>query len=103
MIITICNKQFDTQEIKSIDIRESKIFVETKDDFFNFRWTEQEEIQEAKDYLKFEELTEKELHEAVTTIILVCEFFLNQKEQCIPCPLKKKEGCLFNYLPIDWR
>lgn len=103
MIITICDRKFDTEDIKSINIRENKVFVETKDDFFNFRYTDHEEIREAEDYLNFERLTEKELQKAVMTIILVCEFFLNQKEQCVPCPLKKKEGCLFNYLPIDWR
>lgn len=103
MILTICNKQFDTQDIKSIDIREHKVFIETYDDFFNFRWTEQEEIREAEDYLKFKKLTQEGLHEAVTTIIMVCEYFLNQKEQCAPCPLKKQQGCIFSYLPIDWR
>ena len=103
MILTICNYQFDTDDIKSIDIRESKVFVETKEDFFNLRWTDPEEIQEAQEYLKFEKLTEKELQQAVMTIILVCDYFLNRKEQCAPCPLKKQQGCIFSYLPIDWR
>ena len=103
MIITICNYQFDTDDIKSIDIRENKVFVETKEDFFNFRWKNPEEIQEAQEYLNFEKLTEKELQQAVMTIILVCDYFLNKKEQCAPCPLKKQQGCIFSYLPIDWR
>ena len=103
MQLNICNMIFDTQDIKSIDIREGKVFVETYDDFLNLRYKEKEEIKEAEEYLKFQKLTEKDLQSAVMTIIFVCEYFLNQKEQCAPCPLKKKQGCIFQYLPIDWR
>ena len=103
MLITICNQQFDTDEIKAISIKENRIFVETTEDFFNLVWKNPEEIKEAEDYLKFEKLTEKELIDAVNTIIMTCDYFINKKEQCAPCPLKKKKGCIFNYLPMDWR
>lgn len=103
MQLNICNMMFDTQDIKSIDIREGKVFVETYDDFLNLRYKDKEEIKEAEEYLKFQKITENDLQSAVMTIIFVCEYFLNQKEQCAPCPLKKKQGCIFQYLPIDWR
>lgn len=103
MIITICNQQFNTNEIKDICIRENNVLIDTEDDYFNLRYTKEEEIKEAKAFLQFKEMTRKELLDAVNIIMITCDFFLNRKEQCAPCPLKKKEGCIFDYTPIDWR
>lgn len=103
MKITICNQEFDTNEINSLEIADGRIFIETADDFFNLRWTNEEQICEARAYLRFQTLTRTELIKAVDTIMIVCSYFINEKEQCAPCPLKKREGCIFKYVPIEWR
>jgi len=103
MIVNICNRPFDSKEIEDITIRNNKIFIETKEDFIEIRYTKEEEIQEARDFLNFKQLTKSDLMNAVNMIILVCDHFINKKEQCEPCPLKKKHGCIFDYTPIDWR
>lgn len=103
MQITICNQVFDTNEIKTLTIKEGRVFVETEEDFFNLRWFNKEEIQEAENYLRFQTLTRDQLYDAVNIIMTTCDYFINTKEQCEPCPLKKKQGCIFNYTPIDWR
>ena len=103
MIITICNRQFNTNEIEDIRIHEGRIFVTTTEDYFEFRYIKEEDIKEAKDYLKFQEITRHELLDAVNTIMITCDYFINEKEQCEPCPLKKREGCIFGRIPIDWR
>ena len=103
MLITICQRTFDTNDIKSLTIRDHKIFIETTEDYLNLPWRREEEIREAQDYLKFQELTRKELIEAVNLIMLTCDYFINEKDQCQPCPLRKREGCIFGRMPIDWR
>lgn len=103
MIITVCNQQFDTKDIKMLDIKEGRVFIETEEDFFNIRYTSADEIEEAKNYLKFQTLTRKQLIDAVEIIMITCDYFINEKEQCTPCPLKKKKGCIFGQVPIEWR
>ena len=72
MIITVCNQQFDTQDIKTLDIKEGRVFIETEEDFFNIRYTNADEIEEAKNYLKFQTLTRKQLIDAVEIIMITC-------------------------------
>ena len=103
MYITVCNKQFPVEDIQSIKITDSKVFIETTDDFFDMRYTSEEQLQEARGWLKAKSITLPELREAVTLIITVCTVFLNTKEQCFQCPLKKKNGCVFSTIPINWR
>lgn len=103
MQITICNQIFETETIKNIDIAEGRVFIDTDDDYYSLRWTRPEDIREAENYLNFTKLTRRELLDAVNIIILVCDYFINRKEQCNSCPLKKKQGCIFDYTPIDWR
>lgn len=103
MIITICNQEFDTNDIKDIFITDIKVMVHTTDDFYDIRYSNEEQIKEARNYLKFKELTRKELLQAVNVIITTCDYFISEKEQCAPCPLKKAQGCIFNYIPKDWR
>lgn len=103
MLITICNQTFDTNEIESLSIRDGRVLIDTAENFYNLRWYNKEDIKEAEAYLKFRTLTRKELMEAVNIIMVTCDYFINEKEQCKPCPLKKKDGCIFEHAPIDWR
>lgn len=103
MIITICNKQFDTEKIQSLSITSTNVLIDTEDNFYNLRWTHEESIQEARNYLKFQKLQKQELMDAVILIMTVCEYFINSKTQCANCPLKRKQGCIFYSIPIDWR
>ena len=105
MLIEVCGKKFNTEDIRELVIREQvqKVFVDTTEDFYELRYTNENEIKEAKSYLRFNQITRTELIDAVNIIIMVCDHFINKKEQCEPCPLKKKEGCIFSYLPIEWR
>jgi hypothetical protein len=103
MIITICGIDFDTDTINYITINESKILIDTAEDFFDMHWSCEEDISAARTYLKIQELTKKELLQAVDTIVMICDYFINSKDQCAPCPLQKRNGCVFTCIPIEWR
>ena len=103
MIITICDKLFDTEEIRDLTITNTSVLIDTEEDFYTLRYTHEEDIQDALNYQHFKELTRGELQQAVNTIIFVCEFFLNSKTQCYMCPLQKEEGCVFTTIPLEWR
>ena len=105
MLIEVCGRTFDTDNIRELVIREQvqKVFIDTTDEFYELRYSKEKDITEARNYLRFKEITRRELFDAVNLVIMVCDFFINKEEQCAPCPLKKKEGCVFTYLPIDWR
>jgi len=103
MIITICNKQFELEQINDISITATNVFIDTEEDFYNLRYTNEEQIQEAKTYLKFKKLQKEELMEAVMLLITTCNYFINSKTQCSMCPLKRQHGCIFYSVPIDWR
>jgi hypothetical protein len=103
MNITICGRVFDTTTIRSIIINETKIHIDAEDDFYSFSYHNEKEITDAKRWLKLKETTIPELQTAVSLIITVCEEFLSQKEQCENCPLKRKKGCVFTEIPINWR
>lgn len=103
MIITVCNRKFNTKDIQNIRIHEGRIFITTEEDYYEMRFTREDDIKQARDYMHFQEITRKELIDAVDLIMITCDFFINEKEQCEPCPLKKREGCIFGRIPIDWR
>ena len=103
MILTICNQTFDTDIIKELTVTNTSVLIGTENDFYTIRYTNKDDIQDALNYQHFKELTRKELQQAVTTIILVCEYFINSKTQCNLCPLQRAEGCVFTTIPIDWR
>ena len=103
MILHINNQEFDTEDIRNLTITNTSVLIETEEDFYTVRYHKREDIQEALDYQHFKELTRGELQQAVNTIILTCEFFLNSKEQCSLCPLQRFEGCVFTTIPLDWR
>ena len=103
MKITICNHQFDTENIIDLNITESSVLIDAKDDFYRLRYTQESEIIEARNYLKFKSLRKRDVMDAVMTIILICDYFINNKTQCELCPLKRNKGCIFESIPIDWR
>ena len=103
MKITICQQEFDTEEIRSLQITSSKVFIDTEDEYYELRWYKEEDIKAAEEYLRFKELTRKELLDAVNTIMITCDYFINEKEQCKPCPLQKRNDCVFTCIPIEWR
>lgn len=103
MYINICNKTFETNEIINLIIRNNKVLIDTEEDFYELRYSNKEDIREAEEYLKFKSITRNELLNAVNTIIVVCEYFINSKDQCEDCPLQRKEGCIFTTIPIEWR
>ena len=103
MEITICNKKFNTESIKGLSITENAVLIDAVDDFYRLRYTNENEILDAKTYLKFEKLKKEELMDAVRIIIITCDYFINSKTQCESCPLKRSQGCVFNSNPIEWR
>lgn len=103
MIVTICNKKFNSEEIRSIHITSTEVFVETEEDYFALRYLSEEELVGARNWLKFQNITNKDLLDAVNLLIITCDYYINSKTQCYSCPLKRKEECIFNYMPIDWR
>ena len=103
MKITICNKQFNTETIKDITITEHNVLVDAEDDFYRIRYTKEEDIVDARTYLRFKTMQKEDLMNAVMIIITTCDYFINSKSQCAFCPLKRDQGCVFNSNPIDWR
>lgn len=105
MEITICNHRFDSREIRNItfNANNTKIFVDTNDDFFVFNYKFENEVIEAKQWIRLQTLSMKELNEAITTIMSVCNYFINTNSQCSLCPIKRNKGCLFETIPINWK
>jgi len=103
MILRIAGKAFNTESIVDIIISDNQVLIQTHEDFHRIRYTNEEEIIEAKNWLKFHSLTKKDLLEAIHILMITCDFFINTKEQCELCPLSKKDGCVFTSIPIDWR
>ncbi len=103
MWITICNRQFNTDTIHSITITGNFIQIDTDEDFYNLHWRREQEIAEAKQWLQLQSITEQEISNAISTLIMICNTYLNQKEQCNPCPLHKQSGCIFQQIPMNWR
>lgn len=103
MKITICNRVFDQEQIRNIIITKERVLIDAYDNFYNLVYDDESEIQEAMAYLRFKNVKFDELMDAIILIITTCEQFLSHKTQCLLCPLKKNEGCIFNNIPIDWR
>ena len=92
MIITICGREFETSEIEYLKIHERTVFITTAEDCYEYRYTKEEDIQEAENYLKFQEITRKELLDAVNIIMITCDFFsLTKKNNVSPALLKRRK------------
>ena len=102
MIIKICNRYFDANDILSVIIRDREVLLDTKDDSYRILYSKKEDITQLKSWLKFRSLTKKDIMETLNILIIICDFFINTKEQCESCPLKKRTGCVFTKIPIDW-
>lgn len=102
MIITVCGKPIDAQNILSVIIKEHEVLIDTPEDFLRIKYSSEDEIIELKNWKRFSELTKAELIEALNLLYITCEFFINTKDQCNGCPLKRKDGCAFTSIPIDW-
>ena len=103
MFITVCNQTIDVQSILSVIIKDNEVLIDTTEDFLRIKYSSLDEITELKNWQKFSTLTRAELQEALNLLYITCEFFINMKDQCTDCPLKRKEGCVFTTIPIDWR
>lgn len=105
MKINISGRVFDSEEIKEISIRENQreVFVTTKDNFFRIRYRSEKDIEDVLYWKGLSEITTKDLHEALYLIVITCDYFINSKEQCKNCPLKKNTKCILSDIPINWR
>ena len=105
MIITICGKNFNTDNIISLHINEStnRVFIDTDDDFFNLIYRSEEDIVDARRWIKLQTLTLHDLHEAMHVIVSTCNYFINTSNQCALCPIKRSHGCFFLTIPNNWR
>jgi len=105
MNITVCGHKFNTNNIRGITINEdrNKISIDAKDDFYTLDYRTELDIIEAKNWLRIQHTTLPELSAAVSLIITTCDEFLSQTTQCEACPLKRKKGCIFTEIPMNWR
>lgn len=105
MEVHICDRKFDSNDIKNISFNHSntKIFIDTDDDFIILSFNDESDIIEAKQWIRLQQLSLKELNEAISIIINVCNYFINTETQCSLCPIKRTRGCLFENIPINWK
>ena len=93
----------DTNSIKEVTIRDGEVLLDTQENFYRLRYLTEDEIVELRHFQRFKTLSRSELMEALNLLMITCDFFLNTKTQCQYCPLHKKDGCVFNTIPINWR
>ncbi len=74
-----------------------------KEDFISARYTNEEEIKDARNWLRMQDLQEKDLQEAIALLTIVCDNYINSYNQCQECPLHKKNGCIVTTIPINWQ
>ena len=106
MKLHIAGQDFDSEEIRELSIREQQreVFVTTQDDFFRIKYRSKNEIEDAYYWKELSNITFHDLNKAVFLIITVCDYFINSKEQCTNCPLRKKyTKCIFSTIPNNWR
>ena len=105
MKLNIAGRIFDSEEINELTIRESQkeVFVSTNDDFFRIKYRSKDEIADVYFFKEIDKITTKDVNQAIYLLATVCEVFINSKEQCNNCPLKKNTNCIFLSIPNDWR
>ena len=59
MIITICDKYFDTEKIRNLTITNTSILINTKKNFYTLHYTNKKNIQNTLNYQYFKKLTKK--------------------------------------------
>ena len=102
MILKICNQIFESEEITGLQIREKEVFIDGKEDFYRLKIKTEEDIHDAKIYLKLQELSYQDLYDALRVLQAVCDVYINSKEQCAECPLYKSYGCAVQTIPNNW-
>jgi hypothetical protein len=105
MILHIAGRVFDSDEVKELTIREERreVFVTTEDDFYRIKYRSREDIEDVYFWKRMDKITVKDVHNAMYILTIVCEFFINSKEQCQQCPLKKNNQCMLMTIPNNWR
>ena len=105
MRLNIAGRIFDSEEIHELTIREAQkeVFDSTQDDFFRIRYRSAEEIADVYFYKELDNITNRDIDHAIYLLSMVCKIFVNSKEQCNNCPLKKNTKCIFLSIPNDWR
>ena len=105
MKINVAGRIFDSEEIREMSIKEEqkKVFVTTTEDFFRISYRQKQDIEDVYFWLQMSDLTTKDVHHAMYILSMVCDYFINQKEQCNDCPLKTNNTCLLMTIPNNWR
>lgn len=103
MILKICNRYFQTENIDHITITDKKVLITLSDDFVMLNYRKEEDIADARLYLKLQNITYQDIYEAVQVLAGICDVFINSKSQCSTCPLHKKFGCMLQTIPINWK
>lgn len=106
MILNIAGEFFNTDEFEDIFHREEikTVFITTST--YGCQRIEYDSLEEIQDLVMWERLqtiTNKDVFQAMYTLIMVCEYYVNSKTQCIECPLQNELGCMLNTIPINWR
>lgn len=105
MKLNISGRVFDTDDIYEISIRENQkeVFITTNEDFYRIKYRSEKDIADVIYWKKLSDTTTQDIHNAIYTLIILCEFFINSKTQCLECPLFKNNQCLLNIIPNNWR
>lgn len=105
MKLNISGRVFDTDDIYEISIRENQkeVFITTNEDFYRIKYRSEKDIADVIYWKKLSDITTQDIHNAIYTLIILCEFFINSKTQCLECPLFKNNQCLLNTIPNNWR
>ena len=105
MKINISGNVFETEEIKELSIREQQreVFVTTKDDFYRIKYRSDRDITDVLYWKSLSNITTKDIHNALYTLIITCDYFINSRDQCNNCPLHKNTKCILSDIPINWR
>ena len=103
MELKIAHRIFKSEEVRCITIRERKVLVDTTDDFYQIPYKNESEIRDAFLWKRLQELTLKDVQDAVEVLICICDSFINTKSQCIGCPLHNINGCMLQKIPMDWK
>lgn len=102
MKLNINTYLFEFDDVLDISIKSDVVFVDTKEDFHRIHYSDESEIRDAINWLKFRNLNRDDIRQAIDLLILTCNYFVNTSTQCHGCPLFKTQ-CILTDIPINWR
>ena len=102
MYITVCGRKIQSSDIREINITDQRVLIDTKEDFISLRYSNEDEIKEARSWMKIKTLTNKELNDAIKLLTIICDNYINTYTQCVECPLHRKTGCMITTIPVNW-